>query len=66
MRILLRLRVNKKNGDIPMISHHLPLTCSDSPDIPLTISGAEIRRKTSPRSPAMAFAKSVFPQSEGP
>lgn len=40
--------------------------CSDSPDIPLTISGAEIRRKDTPSSPAMALAKRVFPQPGGP
>lgn len=44
-----------------------PITfCSDSPDMPLTISGADILRKATSSSPAMAFAKSVLPQPGGP
>ncbi len=45
---------------------HVRTFCSDSPDMPLTISGAEILRKATPSSPAMAFANRVFPQPGGP
>jgi hypothetical protein len=40
--------------------------CSDSPDMPDTISGAEILRNETPSCPAIAFASSVLPQPGGP
>eukprot|EP00966_Prymnesium_polylepis_P091279 2112493-Prymnesium_polylepis.1 len=39
---------------------------SDSPDMPLTTSGAEMRRNETPSSPAIAVASSVLPQPGGP
>lgn len=36
------------------------------PDMPETISGAEILRKGTPHSFAIAFAKAVFPHPGGP
>lgn len=47
----------------PLPSHTF---CSDSPDMPLTISGADILRKATSSSPAMAFANRVLPQPGGP
>jgi hypothetical protein len=45
---------------------NIPTFCSDSPDMPETISGAEIFKKLTPSCPAIAFARRVLPQPGGP
>mmetsp|Transcript_18685 Transcript_18685/g.75095 ORF Transcript_18685/g.75095 Transcript_18685/m.75095 type:complete len:204 (-) Transcript_18685:869-1480(-) len=59
--------INNKHGAFSRASSNRSLNFrSESPDIPETISGAEIFKYATPNSPAIAEARSVFPHPGGP